>query len=146
MKVNGVSFLMSISRHIKFGTAEFIESHHAKVILKAVTHLQNVYAKGGFWIVTILMDGEFESLCPELINLGMSLNTASRDEHVPEIERRIRTVKERVRGVWNTIPFKKVPHRMTIELVMACNYWLNAFPAHDGISDTISPRTLIDGG
>jgi hypothetical protein len=36
---------------------------------------------------------------------------------------------------------------MTIELVMdACNYWLNAFPAHDGISDTISPRTLIDSG
>jgi hypothetical protein len=142
MKVNSVSFFMSISRHIKFGTAEFIESHHAKVLLKAVTQLQNVYAKGGFRIV----DGKFESLRPELANLGMSLNTASRDEHVPEIERRIRTVKERVRGVWNTIPFKKVPHRMTIELVMACNYWLNAFPAHNGISDTISPRALINSG
>jgi hypothetical protein len=107
MKVNGMSFFMSISQYIKFGTAEFIESHHAKVILKAVTHLRNVYAKGDFRIVTILMDGEFESLRPELTNLGMSLNTASRDEHVPEIERRIRTVKELVRGVWNTIPFIK---------------------------------------
>jgi hypothetical protein len=41
MKVNGVSFFMSISRHIKFGTAEMIDSHHAKVLLKAVTDLRN---------------------------------------------------------------------------------------------------------
>jgi hypothetical protein len=78
MKVNGVLFFMSIAR--KFGMAKFVESHHAKVLLKAVTHLQNIYAKGGFRIITILMDGEFESLRPELANLGMALNTASQDK------------------------------------------------------------------
>ena len=34
---------------------------------------------------------------------------------------------------------------MTIELVYGQNYWLNAFPPNDGVSSTISPRTLITG-
>ena len=41
------------------------------------------------------MDGQFEPLRGNLAELGITLNTASNDEHVPEIERQIRTVKER---------------------------------------------------
>ena len=40
------------------------------------------------------MDGQFEPLRGNLAKLGILLNTASNDEHVPEIERQIRTVKE----------------------------------------------------
>jgi Zinc knuckle len=129
MKVNGVSFLVSISEHIKFGTAAMVESHHAKVLLKALAQIKQTYAKRGFRVVTILIYGEFESERAALADLGIALNTASQDEHVPEIERRIRTIKERVRGVWNTLPFKKVPCRMIIEMVYASNFWLNVFPA-----------------
>jgi hypothetical protein len=49
--------------------------------------------------------------------MQIELNCVSADEHVPEIERHIRTVKERCRCVYNTLPFKKLPNRIVTELV-----------------------------
>ena len=40
------------------------------------------------------MDGQFEPLLGDLAEMGLQLNTVSNDEHVPEIERQIRTLKE----------------------------------------------------
>jgi hypothetical protein len=99
----------------------------------------------GFRITTFLMDGQFASIRGDLADLSITLNTVARGEHVPEIERHIRTMKERVRCVYATLPFTKIPNRMLVELVYFCVFWLNSFPAKDGISDTISPRTIVHG-
>ena len=40
------------------------------------------------------MDGQFEPLHRDLAELGIYLNVVSANEHVPEIEHFIRTVKE----------------------------------------------------
>jgi hypothetical protein len=34
---------------------------------------------------------------------------------------------------------------MIIKLVKLMVFWLNTFPANDGVSDTISPRTIMTG-
>jgi hypothetical protein len=91
------------------------------------------------------MDGEFEPLRGELSTLGITLNTVSRGEHVPEAERRIRTLKERTRSVYNTLPFDKVPAQMTVQMVYSSNFWLNVFPPGKGVSGDHSPRELITG-
>ena len=91
------------------------------------------------------MDGQFDGLRANLAEMGMTLNSSANDEHVPEVERHIRTLKERVRSVYNMLPFAKMPARMIIELVYYCGFWLNSFPAHGGISPTLSPRTIIAG-
>jgi hypothetical protein len=44
----------------------------------------------------VMMDGEFESLQSDLCSLEIGLNVSAPDEHVSEIERYIRTVKERM--------------------------------------------------
>jgi hypothetical protein len=75
----------------------------------------------------------------------VNLNVASNNEHVPEIERHIRTVKDRVRCMYNSVPFKKMPSRMIVEMVTSATFWLNMFPPRDGISKTISPRGIIHG-
>jgi hypothetical protein len=64
---------------------------------------------------------------------------------MPEIERYIRTVKERTQCNYNMCPFKKLPSRIIIKMVYCSIFWLNMFPPTDGISTTISPRTLIAG-
>jgi Reverse transcriptase (RNA-dependent DNA polymerase)/Zinc knuckle len=145
MKVNGIPFLVSISRGIRFGTVEMVERKSAKVVLKAIQQIKQIYAKRGFNLHTLVMDGEFECLRPSLAAMSVTLNITSRDEHVPEAERRIRVIKERVRAIWNTLPFDRMPARMVIEMVYCCNFWLNCFPAADGISDTLSPRAIVDG-
>jgi hypothetical protein len=39
-----------------------------------------------------------------------------------------------------------MPARITIEMVYSSNFWLNMFPPTDGVSKTLSPRTIIAGG
>ena len=84
------------------------------------------------------MDGQFEPLRGNLAELGIILNTTLNDEHVPEIEQEIRTVKERTRAIYCTLPFQKMPRRLIIEMVYAANYWLNMFPRKGGVSKTLS--------
>jgi acetolactate synthase regulatory subunit len=111
----------------------------------AIKQVLSVYKKRGFVVTTLHMDGEFETLRGELADLQVTLNTASNDEHVPEVERHIRTLKERVRCVYNTLPFTRMPMRMVVEMVYFSNFWLNSFPAMDGISETMSPRAIVVG-
>ena len=91
------------------------------------------------------MDGQLEQLHGDLADMGIQLNTVSNDEHVPEIERQIRTLKERTRGIYCTLPFHKIPRCLIIEMLYVANYWLNMFPRKGGISQTMSPRTLLTG-
>jgi hypothetical protein len=91
------------------------------------------------------MDGQFDGIRGDLANLSITLNTVARGEHVPEIEHHIRTIKESVRCVYATLPFTKFPSRILVELVYFCEFWLNSFPAQAGISDTLSPRSIVHG-
>jgi len=54
-------------------------------------------------------------------------------------------VKERVRAIVNTLPFKQYPNRLIVETVYNTIFWLNCFPHKDGIHLTLSPRTIITG-
>jgi hypothetical protein len=71
------------------------------------------------------------------------VNTTAAKEHVPEVERKIRLIKERRRGILNTLPFKRMPRLVQIELVYHVVLWLNAFPAKSGVSDTLSPCEIV---
>ena len=87
------------------------------------------------------MDGEFIPLRGGLAELALRLNETSRDEHVGDI----RTVKERMRAIYNTLPFQKIPARLIIEMAKTAIFWLNAFPAAGGASQLMSPRTIVTG-
>jgi hypothetical protein len=145
MFVNKIPFLVTISRHIKFGTVEAIKSRQHKVILAVIKNVKRIYTACGFRVKHGHVDNEFEPLRGDLLDIGMQLNVVSNDEHVPEIERQIRTIKERTRCVYNTLPFKWLPSRMVIEMVHSSVFWLNMFPILDGVSDTMSPRAIIVG-
>ena len=75
--------------------------------------------------------------------LPAQLNVCSTKEHVPEIERSIRTVKERNRGNLHDLPFTIYPKILIVELILRCVSWLNAFPSENGISKELSPREII---
>jgi hypothetical protein len=128
MFVNRIPFLVSISRHIYFATAEAIPNQQQKTLLQGIKQIHSIYLQRGFQITHLLMDGQFEHLREHLADLRINLNITSRNEHVPEVERYIRTLKERTRSIYNTLPFKEMPARMVIEMVYACNFWLNSFP------------------
>jgi len=145
MFVNKMAFLVMVSRYIRFGTTEQLPSRQADVVGKALVRVVNFYKQRGFRVKECHGDGEFESLRADLADAGASLNIAAENEHVPEVERYIRTLKERTRATYNTVPFKRMPGIMISELVHASTYWLNMFPAKDGVSATQSPRRIMTG-
>jgi hypothetical protein len=64
---------------------------------------------------------------------------------VPEIERTIRTIKERNRANVDGLPFVNYPKLMKIEMLKNAVTWLNMFPHPDGVSDTITSQTIMTG-
>ena len=145
--VNGVAFFTTISQHIKFVTADRLLDQKGPTILKALLRILAVYLKRGFVVVMCHMDNQFQCLEELMVGRGyrVVLNICAPDEHVPEIERSIRTGKERVRSVASTLPFKVFPELVSLHLVLYCYLWLNFFPPIGGISKTISPETVVKG-
>jgi hypothetical protein len=143
MFVDTIPFLVTILRHIKFGTVTKIGDRTGATILKTLQAALKIYGTGGFKVTVAHMDGEFEHLRVDLAIAGVYLNTASRGEHVGDIEQYIRTLKERTRAIYSTLPFQRMPDRLIIEMLYAAVYWLNSFPGGSGISDTMSPREIV---
>ena len=120
MFVNGVPFLVSVARGLNLVTTEFTPSRTAKQLAASITWMMDLYAHRGFQVGTVLMDNKFKklrNLVPILV-----VNTTAAKEHVPEVERKIRLIKERGRGILNTLPFKRMPRLMLIELVLMWYY------------------------
>jgi hypothetical protein len=136
-----------LSAHLKFGTVECLPSRTHDDIHKALQHVFGVYHKRGFQVRKIRGDPEFDMLRDTLASQdGIDLECCNEDEHIPEIERYIRTVKERTRCSIADVPFRFWPRQLVIQLVGAAIYWLNVFPPKDGVHQTLGPRALITGG
>ena len=56
MFVNKIPFLTSISRHIKFTTAETLHNRTTSQLAQSVKNLKALYTKRGFNVTTALMD------------------------------------------------------------------------------------------
>ena len=93
MHINGIGFLNTISRHIMFATGSMIKNRKFEHIADGITQVHKLYLQRGFKITHMHTNCEFEPLCKDMTALGIKLNCVSKKEHVPEIERFIRTVK-----------------------------------------------------
>ena len=145
MFVNRIPFFTSISRHINFTTAETLHNRTTSQLVQCVTNVKALYTKIGFNVTTALMDREFVPMRTARLNTGVSLNISSASEHVPEIERHHRVMKERARACRHSLPLKIIPKLMIIEMIYNCVLWINAFHPKGGVSYFISPRTFLTG-
>ena len=121
--------------------AKFKSSCRAKQLAAGITRMMDLHACGGFRVGTVLMANEFEKL-PNLIPI-LAINTTATKEHVPEVECKIRLIKEWGRGILNTLPFKKIPRLKLIELIYHVVLWLNAFLAKSGESKMLSSCKIV---
>ena len=72
-----------------------------------IRHVVDIYAAAELKVKTAMMDMEFDSLKPLLPQIVV--NTTAANEHVVEMERRIRIVIECAWGTLSILPFKKYP-------------------------------------
>ena len=72
----------------------------AKQLATSLMKIVKLYALGVFVVRTVLMDGEFKKIKPKV---ELDINISAAREHVGEIERYHRTLKERYRCVLSGI-------------------------------------------
>jgi hypothetical protein len=141
MFMNGLPFLVTSLQGLSFVTVEHLQSRTAKCLVHTLERVFRIYVTAGFVIQTALMDMEFEKL--RMMMPHVALNTMVAREHVGEVEQKIRVIQKRARGTFNTLPYKKLPKLIVIELLHFCVMWMNLFPVKSGISEKWSPRELV---
>jgi hypothetical protein len=148
MFVNGITFLISFSKHICLIQAYVIRKNNKQKYLDGILAMLRMYrSRHPIRVVSIEADGAFESVRQELQDepYQVSLTTCDADRHVETIERQIRFVKERIRSVRMMLPYSKLPKRFLIEMVNQVIKLMNSLPKQGGIHRIISPRELITG-
>jgi hypothetical protein len=98
--VNKIPFFLTLSQKVCFTAVNHLMDRTVPQIFKAFKDIYQYYLHRGFRITTLHVDGEFEPLTALIQSMpgGPMVILASSNEHVPEIERRIRVVKERCRA------------------------------------------------
>jgi hypothetical protein len=145
---NIIPFFLKLSRKICFTAVNHLANITVLTIFKAFKEIYQYYLQRGFHITVLHVDGEFaplKTLIETMPSRPIMVNLASANEHVPEIERRIRVVKERCRSSRHNLPFQRIPKLLTTHIVFNSVRMLNFFPEKGGILDKISPKTIMSG-
>ncbi len=93
-------------------------------------------------IHTILADNEFSALKESVEEWGIDVQIVSKQEHVPEVERQNRVIKERARGIIQTLPYGKLPKKIRVAMIHYVVFWLNNLSKE---GEDYSPRDIIMG-
>jgi hypothetical protein len=143
--VNKIPFFLTLSRNIFSTAVNHLPNRTVPEIFKAFKEIYQYYLHQGCRITTVHADEEFAPLTALIASMpgGPIYNLACTNEHVPEIELRIRVVMERCRATRHSLPFERIPKLLTIHIVLNAVKLLNFFPTKGGISDTFSPKTIM---
>ncbi len=133
--------MVTSSGGISLVTIAHLPSQTVKRLVHTLEHMFRIYGSAGFVVQTTMMDMEFDKL--KNLMAHDALNSIAAREHVGKIEQKIRVIKETARGMINTLPYKKLPRLMVIELLHFCIMWMNSSLVRSGISDKWSPCELV---
>ena len=99
MYINEIPFVVTTSKSIHFHTAELIKNEKTATIATSIKQVLQLYRKRGFDVQCLHGDRQFEHIKKHFTDEAITINITGRNEHVPAIERTIRTMKERVQSM-----------------------------------------------
>ena len=157
MYIQSQMFFVTVSKHIKYITIDPLAERSRKLVFLTLDKVFRVYNQADFSIKTVHGDPEFGFLRDPMMNLDIEMviddnrneipdpevNIMAAQEHVSDIERVIRVIKERYQSLWHRLPYKAIPLVMIQEAANLVVRWLNAFPPKGGISKEYSPRIIM---
>ena len=138
-----MAFFLTRSRRIGLYAVTHVADTKMPQLRDALAGVVNFYNSRGFRVRNCFADGAFE--CLEDRVPGVNIDTCGNAEHVGDIERAVRTIKERIRAIRAGLPFSRLPRKVIVQMVRFAALWLNAFPCRNGISRIFSPRTIVTG-
>ena len=131
--VNSMEFLVRISRNAKFTAVQYLGKRMTGNISKSSENINDVYYIYGMYVDEFYTDREFENIRRKMPGISTP-NTTAADENVPEVEEKIRVIKERSRTTWSTISLNKTPGRTVIEMTLFVVLWMSYLSSVGGTS------------
>ena len=141
--VEGKPYLLMKSRVYKFHGLNCSKGRGKVETIKALKTYLNKFGLRGITITSLHGDNEFTMVEEALRPIHVEI--AARGEHVGDIERNVRTVKERCRCTTTSLPYKRVPRIMIDANIEDKIHWLNEFTPRDYIHPTMGPSGMILG-
>ena len=108
LHVNQIPFLASLSKNLHYGTINALENMRMSTLEDVLRKVLSIYRIRGFNVIMIHVDIQFKGL-KDRNQLGVTFNVVSKGEHVPEMERFNRVIKERARCHYAMLPFDVLP-------------------------------------
>ena len=153
MFVEGIPSLVGVATPLDLTLAVSLTSYDtskpsrcASVIKRGLAEIISTLASRNFLVKLIMSDGEggVGSVSKELKQMGIEVDISGAGGHVARIERRIRTIKERVRAhMAYKLPYSLTALRIAM-LVLFCVSRYN-FQMSELREDGASPRELFTG-
>ena len=111
MYVNGMPFLTTISKNIKYHTTMWVADCNAPTIASLVEFILKLYQWAGFQVTEVCTNHKFKPVLQVLQDNGWSFmtNLANAQEHVPEAECNNCVLKEHTHTTYHGIPYKMLP-------------------------------------
>ena len=91
--VNRIPFLITKENIVNYITVSHLKNRSKTLIIKSINMVKRTYLTRGFKISDYHSDNEFDNDDIRLILLSGQLQVCAQGEHVPRIERAVRTVK-----------------------------------------------------
>ena len=145
MYISGIFFLHTKSKDLDYITIHYLPDKKIPTIAKKLKYVVKRYISRGFTITDVFGDNEFNHDKYRSLFMPANLHVCATGEHVPIIERSIRTVKERARSATVELPFETIPRIMIISLLEGVERWINAFPTSNISHNSLSPATIVEG-
>lgn len=146
-QIGPLKYLLGYNREIGLTLMRPMQDKSQVSLRAALDSFIDTYRARRFNIKAINSDGDaaVKSLHSHLLNKKVHLNITAADEHVPDVERNGRIVKERVRTVLNSLPYT-LPISMLRHLVNFVVFTLNLIPRQGTITHgLLSPREIFTG-
>lgn len=143
--VKKIPFLLGVLVPLGLTLCSVLKNRSAAPVAAAFRQFISAAASRNFTIVQLRMDGEgaLGPMANELSHLGIEIDVAGPGQHVPVVERRAQTVKQRFRAYENSVPFI-----MTRLLIIHCVLFvvsrLNMVPSRMS-GTTLSPLEILTG-
>jgi hypothetical protein len=142
--IGGLTILLSVSRYLNMYMVTHLQNRTMSTLKKAMGNQISISNSQKYVIKYLLVDNEsaVTACIPYLNELGITVNQTPKNEHIPEVERAGRTLKERVRAKWNTLPYT-LNNDMIVGLTYYACKMINMFPKANSAS--VAPRELFTG-
>jgi hypothetical protein len=143
--IKKIPFLLGLMLPLGLSMCAYLKTRKVEAVSAGIKHFLGLARSRGYEVTELRCDGEnsVASMTGALGNEGINFEPAGPGQHVPHVENKIKTIKERVRAHDNSLPFV-MTKILLIMCVLFCVSRINWMPSKSQV-DKKPPMEQFSG-